>query len=218
MSTNALTKAAERKRIKDPSLLAALKNGGPLVWISCLVMGFANIASGQIIMGLIYLAIEAGVFFYLFAEMGGLHWLSLLPSLGDRVQEEVYDEAQGMYVYVAGDDSNQILLYGVATLCIIALLIFVWQLSVRSGYKSVMMKKAGCQTNFIEQVKTLFDENIHKLLMILPLAGIAVFTILPLLYMMCMAFTNYNTQNPVLFDWVGLENFKSVFIAYNAIG
>ena len=218
VSTNALTKAAERKRIKDPSLLAALKNGGPLVWISCLVMGFANIASGQIIMGLIYLAIEAGVFFYLFAEMGGLHWLSLLPSLGDRVQEEVYDEAQGVYVYVAGDDSNQILLYGVATLCIIALLIFVWQLSVRRGYKSVMMKKAGCQTNFIEQVKTLFDENIHKLLMILPLAGIAVFTILPLLYMMCMAFTNYNTQNPVLFDWVGLDNFKTLFNANNAIG
>ena len=128
--------------MKDPSLLAALKNGGPLVWISCILMGFANMASGQVILGLIYLAIEAGVFVFLFAENGGLHWIKLLPSLGDRVQEEIWDDAQGMYVYVAGDDSNQILLYSVASLCIIALLIFVWQLSVRSGYKSILLKKA----------------------------------------------------------------------------
>ena len=50
--------------------------------------------------------------------------------------------------------------------------------------------------------------------MILPTACIAVFTILPLLYMMSMAFTNYSkeTENIVLFDWVGLKNFTALLI------
>ena len=50
MSTNTLTKtAAARQKAADPfSLAAALKNGGPLVWASCLVMGLANILNGQI--------------------------------------------------------------------------------------------------------------------------------------------------------------------------
>ena len=55
MSTKALTKAAAKrqKNLKDPSLLTALANGGPLVWLSCIIMGLGNIAAGQIIMGLL---------------------------------------------------------------------------------------------------------------------------------------------------------------------
>ena len=220
MSTKDLTKAAARQKVKDPSLLAALKNGGPLVWLSCLIMGFANIANGQIVKGLLFLAIEVGVFVYLTAQVGGIYWISMLPSLGDKEMQEIWNDEKMVYEYVMGDQSQLILLYGIAALCICLLLVFFWQLSVRSGYKAILLKKAGIKVTIMDDVKSLFDENIHKLLMILPTAAIAVFTILPLLYMMSMAFTDYNKDNNtlVLFNWVGLDNFKALFSSTNAIG
>ncbi len=220
MSTKDLTKAAQMKKVKDPSLIAALKNGGPLVWASCLIMGLANIASGQIVMGLLYLAVEVGVIAFLCVRGGGIYWISMLPSLGDREMQEIWNDDKGVFEYVMGDQSQLILLYGIASLCIIAFLVFVWQLSVRSGYKAVLLKKAGVKVTFVDSFMTLFDENVHKLLMVLPTLCIAVFTILPLLYMMSMAFTNYSkeTNNLVLFDWVGLDNFKALFSSTNSIG
>ena len=208
------------KKVKDPSLIAALKNGGPLVWASCLLMGLANIASGQIVMGLLYLAVEVGVIAFLCVRGGGIYWISMLPSLGDREMQEIWNDDKGVFEYVMGDQSQLILLYGIASLCIIAFLVFVWQLSVRSGYKAVLLKKAGVKVTFVDSFMTLFDENVHKLLMVLPALCIAVFTILPLLYMMSMAFTNYSkeTNNLVLFDWVGLDNFKALFSSTNSIG
>ena len=220
MSKTLMKTAAKRQNVSDPSLLTSLANGGPLVWISCLIMGFANIMSGQIVKGLIFLAIEIGLIAFMVIESGGAYWISLLKSLGDREMQEVWNDDEGIYEYIMGDQSQLILLYAIASLCLIAVGIFVWQLSVRSGYKATVLKKQGVKVTFIDDVKSLFDENIHKLLMILPFIGIAVFTILPLLYMMSMAFTNYSKDNNalVLFDWVGLDNFKALFSSTNAIG
>ena len=221
MSTTLTKAAAKRNNGKDPySLLAALRSGGPVVWASCVIMGLGNMLNGQLLKGLIFLAIEIGVFAFLFVG-SGMEYISLLPSLGDREMQEVWNDDKGIYEYIMGDQSQLILLYGIAALCIIALLIFVWQMAVRSGYKAMVLKKNGQKVlNFVEDLKTLFDENIHKLLMVLPTAAIAVFTILPLLYMMSMAFTNYSkdTNNLVLFDWVGLDNFFNLFNSTNAIG
>ena len=203
------------------SLSAALKNGGPLIWLSCLIMGLANIVSGQIILGLLFLAVEVGVLAFLVMPSGGFYWISMLPSLGWREQEKVFNEQTFVYEYVAGDQSQLILLYGIASLCVVALLIVLWQSSVRSGYKSMCLKKAGKHVpSFVELVKSLFDENIHKLLMTPPTACLAIFTILPLFYMMSMAFTNYSKEGDhlVLFDWVGIRNFVAIFDANSTIG
>ena len=221
--SNTLTKAAAaRKRMSNPySLSAALKNGGPLIWLSCLIMGLANIVSGQIILGLLFLAVEVGVLAFLVMPSGGFYWISMLPSLGWREQEKVFNEQTFVYEYVAGDQSQLILLYGIASLCVIALLIVLWQSSVRSGYKSMCLKKAGKHVpSIVDLVKSLFDENIHKLLMTPPTACLAIFTILPLFYMMSMAFTNYSKEGDhlVLFDWVGIRNFVAIFDANSTIG
>lgn len=220
--SNTLTKAAAaRQKAADPSsLVAALKNGGPMVWLSCLVMGLANILNGQIIKGLIFLAIEVGVVAFLAIPNGGLYWISMLPSLGWREMEEVWNDDEGVYEYVMGDQSQLILLYGIASLCIIALLVLVWRASVRSGYKAICLKNEGKKVTFMDDIRSLFDENVHKLLMFAPTACLAVFSILPLLYMMSMAFTNYSKEGDhlVLFDWVGLKNFIAIFDSGSVIG
>ena len=83
MSTNALTKTAAQQKKGDPfSLLAALKNGGPIAWLSCLVMGLGNLLAGQFIKGLLFFATQIGFVAFMVAKEGGLHWLSMLPGLG----------------------------------------------------------------------------------------------------------------------------------------
>ena len=90
--SDTLTKtAAARQKAADPfSLSAALKNGGPVIWLSCLVMGLGNLVNGQIIMGLLFLAIEVGAIVFLAMPNGGFYWISMIPSLGWREQQKVF--------------------------------------------------------------------------------------------------------------------------------
>ena len=222
MSSNELIKKADARRNSAPdTLLGALKSKNPFVLLSFLIMGLGNFAAGQIIKGLIFLAIEAAMIAYMVVPMGGIHWLSMLPGLGELEQQEVWDDAQGIFVYVDGDNSQQILLYGVATIVIICLFIVIWRASIRSGHKALQLKAArGKAPTFVEDVKSLFDNNIHKLLMTPPFAMLLVFTITPLVYMMAMAFTSYSKDGGhlILFDWVGLKNFGSIFDSSSTIG
>ena len=224
MSTKDLAKtaAAEQKKSKNPtSLLNALKNGGPLVWLSVLIMGLGNIAAGQIVKGLIFLAIEAFFIWYMVIDFGGIFWLKLLPSLGDRATEEVWNDDLGVYEYIQGDNSQLILLYAVATIVAVVMFVVFWRASVRSGYIALGIRKAGKKPmNIWEEIKALFDQNIHKLLMSPPFLTLTVFTIVPLIYMMLMAFTNYSVvdNHLTLFDWVGFDNFLSIFKSDSALG
>lgn len=177
--------------------------------------------NGQIIKGLLFLVIEIGVIAFLVIPEGGFYWISMLPSLGEKEMEEVWNESKGVYEYVMGDQSQLILLYGIASICLIALFIIIWRASVRSGYKAMCIKQSGKRIpTFKDDLKSLLDENIHKLLMTPPTVCLAIFTVLPLLYMMCMAFTNYSKDGDklVLFDWVGLKNFISIFDASSTVG
>lgn len=222
MSSNELIKKADARRNAAPdTLLGALKSKNPLVLLSFLIMGLGNLAAGQVVKGLIFLAIEAAMIVYMVIPMGGIYWLSMLPGLGELEQQEVWDDAQGVFVYVDGDNSQRILLYGVATIVIICLFVVVWRASIRSGHKALQLKVTrGKAPTFVEDVKSLFDNNIHKLLMTPPFAMLLVFTITPLIYMMAMAFTSYSKDGGhlILFDWVGLKNFGSIFDSTSTIG
>ena len=192
-----------------------------MVWLSCLVMGLGNILGGQVIKGLLLLLVEVGVIVFLALPKGGVYWISMLPSLGWQEMGEVYNEKKGIYEYVQGDNSQLILLYGIASIGVVIALILVWHYSVRSGYKALSLKKSGKKVpTFKEDLESLLDENVHKLLMTPPFVCLLVFTILPIIYMMCMAFTNYSKEGDhlVLFDWVGVGNFLSIFNPNSAIG
>lgn len=220
MSTKQLIKIADSRKNPD-SLLAAVQSGNPIVLASCLVMGLANLMAGQIIKGLIFLIIELGMIAFMVIPNGGLHWLAMMPGLGELEQQEVWDDEVGGFVYVAGDNSQQILLYAVATLVVLGLFIVIWRASVRSGYQAQLRKAAGLKVaTFKEDVASLFDDNIHKLLMTPPFGMLLVFTITPLVYMMLMAFTNYSKEGDhlILFDWVGLDNFLALFDSTSVIG
>ena len=207
---------------KNPySLRCALAKGGWRVWLSCLIMGLGNVFAGQILKGLLFFLVEAALVTFLFLPQGGFHWLSMLPSLGWLEQGKVFDEAQGVYIYTQGHQSQLILLYGVATVVAIAFVLLIWYYSVTNGYKVLCLKKAGKKVpTFREDMASLLDKNVHITLMSPPLICLCIFTVVPLIYMMCMAFTNYSKigDHLILFDWVGLDNFKAMLNAGSSIG
>ena len=203
------------------SLKNAIKNGNALTRLSCLIMGLGNIAHKQIIKGLVFLLCEIGYFWFLFKPYGGEYWISKLPSLGDAKQVKVWNEAKGVFEYTAGDNSQLILLYAIAALFVTVVFIFAWMMTVKSAYQVQCQTASGEHVNsFSEDIRTLFDRNIHALLMFLPVAFLMVFTVLPLIYMMSMAFTNYSKSGNhlILFKWVGFKNFINVLSFKSNIG
>jgi arabinogalactan oligomer/maltooligosaccharide transport system permease protein len=69
-------------------------------------------------------------------------------------------------------------------------------------------------SNFKEDLDTLLNQKFHLPLLFPPFLGLIVFTVMPLLFMILIAFTNYDYQHMPpgkLFDWVGLANFKAMF-------
>ncbi len=81
-------------------------------------------------------------------------------------------------------------------------------------------RKGKHVNTFREDLKTFLHENVQKLLMTPPLVFIFGLTVLPLVFMICMAFTNYSKidNHLVLFDWVGLENFRTLFDSSSILG
>lgn len=210
----------KQKEFADPyTVLDAVAKGNIATKISLFIMGFGNIAHKQIGKGLMFLAVEVGYLWFMIQS--GIYNLSMLPSLGWREQEKVWNEKKGIFEYTAGDQSSLILLYGVATIYITLMFFVVWREAVKSSYKSEVLAASGKHLNtFIEDVKNLFDKNLHKLLLAAPIMGILIFTILPLIYNISMAFTNYSKvgDHLVLFDWVGLDNFAKILNIKDGIG
>ncbi|NLL76568.1 MAG: sugar ABC transporter permease [Clostridiales bacterium] len=197
----------------------AVKKGDLITKLSMLFMGAGNIAHGQIVKGFLFLIIEINYILFMFQN--GLHNLEMLPSLGTQAQQEIWNEKKGIYEYIAGDNSLLILLYGVLTLSITAGFVLLWVASLRSAYKAEVLSKTGKHiSSFKDDIKDLFNQNLHILLMTPPVMGILLFTILPLIFMITMAFTNYSKYDDhlVLFDWVGLANFAKVLSFHDSIG
>lgn len=197
----------------------AIREGGLETKLSMVLMGLGNMVHGQIVKGLLYLAVE--VAYIVFMVVNGAGFLAMLPSLGSVPQKEIWDEAQQIYVYTKGDQSILILLYGVATVVITFLMICAWRGALRSAYKAECLAKEGKHVNnFIEDLKSLLHENLHRLLMTPPMFFIGAFTILPPIFMICMAFTNYSKidSHLMLFDWVGLDNFRALFDSTSILG
>lgn len=212
-----------KKRVKEfdtpYTVRAAAKEGNAVTRLSMLIMGFGNLAHKQIIKGLLYLAIE--VAYILFMVQGGITNIQHLITLGGKPQEEVWNEAKGIYEYSGGDMTILFLLYGVATLFVTAAFFIAWRANVKSAYEMECRAKKGKHINNLkEDIAALFDKRLHWTLLTPPWAGIIVFTILPLIFMICMAFTSYSKVDDhlTIFNWVGFKNFGTVLGMGNSIG
>jgi arabinogalactan oligomer/maltooligosaccharide transport system permease protein len=196
------------------------KKGNLLTKLSFLIMGLSNICRGQIVKGLMYLLLEISFIGYFI--LYGLSGIQGLITLGTREQSKVFNEETGIFDFIKGDNSMFLLLSGVVTLFVILFFLILWGSSAKSAFRTQKLKEQGKKIpGFAEEVLSLFDTNIHRLLMFIPITGLILFTVVPLVYMILMAFTNYNqTHQPPghLFHWIGLNNFKIMLMSKDTIG
>lgn len=204
----------------EVGFLEALVKGDVFTRLSLLVPGLGNIRRGQIIKGLLFFGIAVAYVIYFFGT--GLSVLEKIPTLGTKTQEKVWDDAQGIFVYQPGDNSLLILLSGVIFVFLTLGILIFWRAAVRSAYAVEMLVRAGRRVpNFREEIEMHFNGRLHRSLLFLPVSGVLIFTILPLVFMISMAFTNYDRDHQVpgkLFTWVGLENFRTVLDFDGAFG
>lgn len=193
--------------------------GDILTKLSFIIMGLSNLLRGQIIKGLIFLLSEFGFIFYMYVT--GVSSIAALKTLGTKKQGMVFDESKGYDVMQAGDNSMLLLLYGVFAIAIIIAFFFMWNANIKAAREAQLLSQKGEKLpTFIDDVKAHFDAKLHKTLLFFPTLGVVMFTILPLFFMILIAFTNYdrNHQPPGnLFTWVGLANFKTILMSGDQI-
>ena len=210
--------AAEKKKNPIAAFFGAVGNGFKDIGVtfadgdaktklSYLIFGIGPLMRGQIAKGLAFLGCEAAFIWYMIAF--GWKYLSKITTLG------TVETTKQNRVTVYGDNSFLILLFGLLSIILILLLIFVWVLNIRENRKEELLLRQGKSLPSNKKVlASLLDSNFDKTLLSVPVLGIFVFTMLPILFMICIAFTNYdkNHQSPTnLFTWVGLENFRKLF-------
>lgn len=190
-----------------------LRESNAISKLSFLVFGLGNLINKQIIRGLLLLAIEVGYIAYM-VSFGGEALVNFV-TLGTTLQEEVWSDALGIFVYTDGDNSMLCMLYGVITIVLTVIVIAVAYMSMKSAYCTQKRKERGMHIpTFKEDLHSLLEENIHGLLMAFPSFGILAFTVIPLIFMILIAFTNYDRDHQPpgnLFEWVGLSNFAQLF-------
>ena len=197
--------------MEDVKFLKAVAKGDIFTKLSIFIMGLGNLVRGQIIKGLAFLGIEVAYIYYLISV--GIYNFKRFLTLGGKPTEEVFNEKKQIYEYIVGDNTVLMLLYGIFTIVITIFFIVMLVTAVKSSYEAELRKKAGKKPlSFGQDVKNLFNKDLHKLLMTPPFIGIVLFTIMPLIYMISMAFTSYSKEDEhlQLFDWNGLTQFKRV--------
>ena len=181
--------------------------------LSYFIMGAGCFGRGQVVKGLLYLLIQVG--YILMMVFFGWPYVSKLNTLGTQSQGSVYDPNLGFNVIVKGDNSMLILLYGVSCVVLGIIVLVIYFMNIKTAYQNQLDISSGKKlSNFKNDMEELLNKRFHVTVLALPLVLTLLFTVLPLIFMILMAFTNYNREHQPpgnLFTWVGLSNFKNVF-------
>ena len=213
MTVSTVKKTKKTNTIKN--LYYAVKDGSYKTRLSLLVMGFGQIAEGQILKGILYLLVQ-GLFLLFMIFFGGRYIFHLFSGdLGTRLAGERWNEELQLFEKIQGDNSFLILLYGVVSIIFLLLFLIIWGMNVKGNYANDLRLREGKRLpTFREDMQSLINERFYVPLLSVPFVGLLVFTVMPLVFMVLIAFTNYDYAHMPpgkLFDWVGLQNFTTMF-------
>ena len=171
---------------------------------SYVIMGLGQFLYGQRIKGLLYMAILALYLWYLFSS-----------GINDMIGFFTLGTVEGdPWLGVVGDDSIIMLLRGILAFLILAAVI-IFYLSNIKDIKSTEAKIAEGKEipGFYRSVLDFVDKKFYVVALFLPVIGVLLFNVLPIIFMILIAFTNYggNIVPPKLIDWIGFGNFIQIF-------
>ena len=180
--------------------------------LNFLIMGIGCMARGQIAKGLLLLFTQLSYIYFMLTF--GIGYLADFGTLGTVEQSRRWNNELEINEIIRGDNSLLILLFSVLTIVISIVFIYIYIINIYLGFKAFKLKNEGKQIpNFRDDLRILWNDKYHVVLLTLPAIGIIAFTILPQIFMVAMAFTNFDRDHLPpgnLFTWVGFENFKEI--------
>ena len=180
--------------------------------ISYFIFGFGCFSRSpkQFLKGLLWLAVE--VVFILYMVFFGSQYLWKMGSLGDVPVTYVKGEP-------VGDDSLQILIYSVFSIILIIFFAYMYVKNTKVAFETQQLVEAGKPLSTPkQQLNYALNDGYHVTVLVLPILGVLLITIMPLIINILVAFTNYGRVNgqphyaPTnLISWTGFDAFKAVF-------
>ncbi len=187
------------------------KEGSVPTKISHIIMGFGNLARKQIAKGLLYLGLQISFLFILISSPEvndtpiGFRAIANFITLGTEEGD----------IFTATDNSMLMLLFGVITFALIFFLTLTYLSNIKSSVKTDKDIIKGLKPKtFKQDLASLLDERFHVTMLLPTLIGVTTFTLLPTIFMILIAFTNFDanvTPGQQLFEWVGFANFTGIF-------
>lgn len=191
----------------------AAAKGDFFVKLSLIWFGAGYIRRKQFVRTLLVTVFEAAVILY--TIFVAPQYISKFGTLGTVKMEQMFDVTTMQYKFNEYDDSFQIMLFSVISIVIWAILLFAWMKNVIAVYGLQLKAKRGEHINsFIDDVNEYLNEKFHVTLLTLPVLGVVLFSIVPIIVLILVAFTNYDQQHlppSELFTWTGLTNFINLF-------
>lgn len=178
--------------------------------LSLACMGLGQMYNRQYTKSVILLLGEAAFIYFLaakfFVDIRGL------ISLGD---EPLHMERIDGVRKTVGDHSIFLLIWGVMAIVILALFIALYIVNVKDArYNGRLQDRGKRPSNVMGSIKFLLENRFPHLMLAIPLIGVAVFTIMPILFMIVIAFTNFSSPNFLppknLVNWVGFQTFENI--------
>ncbi len=180
--------------------------------LSYLIFGVGDIHKGKYYKGILFFLVE--VLYILFMVFFGWTYLQKFNTLGTVKTHQDFNE-MGIPETVYGDNSMLILLYSVLTIVVTVVVFAIYIANIKDAYRHQVMRAEGKKpTSLKTDVKEFLDGKYHITLLSFPVLMISIFNILPLIFMVLIAFTNYDQSHlppGTLFTWIGFDNFGSLF-------
>lgn len=170
---------------------------------SIFCMGFGQFLYGQKVKGILFFGIELAFLSYFFLR--GFQDMVGFFTLGTQKADTWFG--------IEGDNSVIMLLMGILSFILLALALYLYYLNVRDALHLEQLRREGKKIpTFREEIVIIMDRDFPFFVLSVPVLGIMVFSVLPIIFMILIAFTNYGGKivPPELVSWVGLNNFVKI--------
>lgn len=176
-------------------------NSGRETYASMCLMGTGQMLNGQYVKGLLYLLAE--VAFVAYFALRGVGDIIGFFTLGTQKADA--------WLGIEGDNSVIMLLCGIFAWFALVVLVALWVSNIKDAQKYADMRPFKTLPTFKDDLSSLLNKNFCKFILVLPLVGVGIFNVLPIVFMILIAFTNYGDDivPPELVDW-SLDSFKKL--------
>ena len=173
------------------------------VKVSMIVMGTGQLMYHQWIKGFLYLAVLIAAILYF-----------ILTGVSDVIGFFTLGTVEAdPWLGTPGDDSVIMLLRGLFSFLVMIAVVLVYRSNVKDIVECDKKVHMGKELPaFGKAVGIFLDRKFYIVALALPVAGVLVFQVIPIVFMILIAFTNYGGDivPPKLVDWIGIGNFTKI--------